>query len=122
MSKPEIIKIDDVEYVRRDLSCAKPADPIDGMPCVILRTYSAGVFYGYLKERKGKEATLLQARRMWRYFGASLSECAQSGTPDKSKCKFPEVVDKIELTEVIEVLYMTDKAKKSLDEVSVWKA
>jgi hypothetical protein len=59
---------------------------------------------------------------MWQWCGASLSECAQSGTPDKSKCKFPEAVDRIELLQAIEILDLTDKAKKSLDEVPTWRA
>ncbi len=92
------------------------------MEAVIVRTYSAGVFYGYLESRNGQEVVLRKARRMWQWYGASLSECAQSGTPDKSKCKFPEFVDKIELLNAIEILYLTDVAKKLLDEVPVWKA
>ena len=98
-------------------------EPITGgMRAVIVRTYSAGVFYGFLKERNGREVILVNARRMWQWFGASLSELAQSGTPDKSKCKFPEAVNEVLLLEAIEILNLTDKAKKSLDEVSVWKA
>lgn len=119
--KPETIKIDEVEYVRKD-SLTKEADKLGDWPCVIVRTYSAGVFYGYLESRDGKEVVLRKARRMWHWFGASLSECAQSGTPDISKCKFPEAVDKVILTEVIEILSLTAKAKKSLDSVPVWKA
>jgi hypothetical protein len=119
--KPETIKIDDIEYIRAD-SAGKQAKSFDGCPAVIVRTYSAGVFYGYLKCLNGKHAVLLKARRMWQWFGASLSECAQSGTPDISKCKFPEKVDKVELTEAIEILHLTDKALKSLDSVPVWKS
>lgn len=115
------VEINGTTYVKKS-SESKPAEDFEGMPAVIVRTYSAGVFYGYLKERNGKEGTLLKARRMWQWFGASLSECAQSGTPDKSRCKFPEAVDKIDLTEIIEILYLTEKAKKSLDEVEIWKA
>ena len=118
---PQTITIDDNEYVRKD-SISEKAESMDGMECVIVRTYSAGVFYGYLESREGKEAVLRKARRMWQWYGASLSECAQSGTPDQSKCKFPEAVNKITLTEVIEVLSITNKAKKSLDGVSIWKA
>ena len=119
--KPETIKIDDVEYVRKD-SVSETATKLDGMPCVIVRTYSAGVFYGYMQTRVGMEVTIVKARRMWRWYGASLSEVAQSGTPDKNKCKFPEAVDKIFLTQAIEILHLTEKAKKTLDEVPVWKA
>jgi hypothetical protein len=118
--KPEIIKIDDVEYVRRDLKKEEPL--LDGMKCVIVRTYSAGVFYGYLKRRNGQEITLLQARRMWKWFGASLSEVAQSGTPNKNNCKFPEKVGEVVLLQAIEILTLTVEAKRTLDEVEVWKA
>ena len=119
--KIETIMINNVEYVRKD-SLPKKADELNGMKAVIVRTYSAGVFYGYLESRNGKEVVLRNARRMWQWFGASLSECAQSGTPDKNKCKFPEAVDRVELLEAIEILDLTDKAKKSLDDVVVWKA
>jgi len=119
--KPETMKIDDVEYIRKD-SVSKKAESLDGMECAIIRTYSAGVFYGYIESREGKEAVIRNARRMWKWYGASLSECAQSGTSDPNSCKFPEAVDKIILTEVIEILSLTEKAKKSLDGVSVWRA
>lgn len=119
--RPETIKIDEIEYVRAD-QAHKKAEPLGSYPAVIVRTYSAGVFYGYLEARDGKEVVLRKARRMWQWFGASLSECAQSGTPDIHRCKFPEAVDKIELTEVIEILHLTEKAKRSLDSVPVWKA
>ena len=117
----ETITINNVEYVRKD-SLNQKAPGLDGMKAVIVRTYSAGVFYGYLESRNGQEVVLRNARRMWQWFGASLSECAQSGTPDKSKCKFPEAVDRVELLQAIEILDLTDKAKKSLDEVPTWKA
>jgi len=121
MSKSNIIKIDDVEYVRKDLISSN-APTLDGKKYVIVRTYSAGVFSGYLDSRNGREVVLLKARRLWQFFSASLSELAQSGTPDASKCKFPEEVDRVELLEAIEILDVTEKAKKSIDSVKVWKA
>jgi hypothetical protein len=121
MSKPTTIKIDEVEYIRKDLA-PTPAQSLDGRKYVIVRTYSAGVFAGYLDQRNGQEVVLLKARRLWQFFAASLSELAQSGTPDASKCKFPEEVDKVELLQAIEILDVTDKAKKSIDSVKVWKA
>lgn len=119
---PKTMMIDNVEYIRKEDAQSKTDYSEKGLRAVIVRTYSAGVFYGYLESLEGKHAVLRQARRMWQWFGASLSECAQSGTPDKSKCRFPEAVEKIELTEAIEVLELTVKAKKSLDSVKLWKA
>ena len=115
------VEINGTVYVKKGTE-SKQAEKLDGCRAVIVRTYSAGVFYGYLKSRDGKEGILLNARRMWKWYGASLSECAQSGTPNKDNCKFPEVVDRIDLTEIIEVLQLTEKALKSLNEVPVWKA
>ena len=33
---------------------------------VIVRTYSAGVHFGYLVAREGKEVRLTRSRRIWR--------------------------------------------------------
>ena len=80
MSEPKTIKIDDVEYVRAD-SLNKPAEKVDGMEYCIVRTYSAGVFAGYLKSRKGKEAVLINSRGIWKWTGAcGLSQLAKDGT------------------------------------------
>jgi len=63
MSNPESIKIDDVKYIREDLINPKLNTNIDGLPCVIARTHSAGVFYGYLLHKDGQELTLLNSNR-----------------------------------------------------------
>ena len=122
MSKLETIKLDDVEYVRKDSVATKAVD-VDGMQCVIVRTYSAGVFCGYMESRDGKEVVLRNARRLWMWVkAASLSELATKGTGDPSGCKFPCAVDKVLLTEAVEILDVTAKAKASIDEVPVWTA
>lgn len=90
-------------------------------PYVIVRTYSAGVFAGYLKSRDGKESVLIDARRLWYWDGAaSLSELAQRGSSKPQNCKFPCTVDEITVTETIEVLSVTEAAQKSIAEVPVW--
>ncbi len=72
---------------------------------VIARTYSAGVFAGILVSRKGKEATLKDARRLWHWAGAaSISELATRGTNKPLECKFPAPVGEVLLTEVIELV------------------
>lgn len=89
---------------------------------VIVRTYSAGVFAGYLKRREGKEVELTDARRIWYWSGAaSLSQLATDGTSNPSGCKFPCAVKNVILTEAIEILAVTPKAKKSIEDVPVWK-
>lgn len=90
---------------------------------VIVRTYSAGVFAGYLVSRKGQEVVLKNARRLWYWAGAaSLSELAMRGTSQPQKCKFPCEVDHIELLQAIEILDVTTAAKNTITEVPVWTA
>ncbi len=97
--------------------------PAKKLRYVIVRTYSAGVFAGYLVSRRGKEVTLKNARRLWYWAGAaSLSQLAQEGTSCPLSCKFPCAVDRIELTEAIEIIDGTEQARKSLEGVAVWSA
>ena len=117
-----IININGVDYVPVGETADTKAEQLDGLDYVIVRTYSAGVFAGYLKKREGKEATILQARRLWYWTGAaSLSQLAVDGTSSPDTCKFPCEVESIELTEVIEVLSVTEKAKLSINSVQRWK-
>lgn len=88
---------------------------------VIVRTYSAGVFAGYLKSKKGQEVILEKARRLWRWKGAaSLSQLAMEGSKYPNECKFPCEVDSIELTQAIEILSVTEKSRKNIASVPVW--
>ncbi len=88
---------------------------------VICRTYSAGVFAGNLESRNGKEVVLTNARRLWYWDGAaSLSQLAMEGTTKPKTCKFPIAVNRVELTEAIEILDVTPEAQKSIEEVPVW--
>lgn len=118
----QTIMINDIEYVRKDQITEK-AKSFDGMEYVLIRTYSAGVHVGYLKRRQGKEVELVKARRIYSWEGAAtLSQLAQSGTSKPDNCKFPEEVDELILTEAIEVIKVTEKAKQTIDSVKVWKA
>lgn len=123
MTDKNSLTIDGVEYIRKDsIPVTKQAEKIDGMPYVIVRTYSAGVFAGYLKKREGKEGIVLKARRIWYWDGAaSLSQLAVEGTSKPENCKFPEEVSQIVLTEIIEVLDCTEKAQDSIKGVKIWK-
>lgn len=103
------ININGEIYVKKSDVPVMAAD--DDMPYVIIRTYSAGVHAGYLKERNGKEVTLLNARRLWQWAGAfTLSEIAVNGVSKPDECKFSCVVPEILLTEAIEVIPCTAKA------------
>ncbi len=93
-----------------------------GRYCMV-RTYSAGVFAGTVEMLEGKAAKLTNARRIYYWDGAAtLSQLATDGTSKPEKCKFPVAVDEVFLTEVIEIIPITDKSKASIDSVSVWAA
>ncbi len=93
-----------------------------GKKYCIVRTYSAGVFAGYIDSREGKEVVMSNARRIYYWSGAStLSQLAMEGTCDPENCKFPCEVDKVLLTEAIEILECTEKAEKSIKSVKVWE-
>ncbi len=89
---------------------------------VIVRTYSAGVFAGNLEKKEGKEVVLRNARRLWYWKGASsLSQLAMEGVKCPDECKFPCEVDKVVLTEAIEILNTTETAEKNIKSVKIWQ-
>ncbi len=95
---------------------------VNNLKYVIVRTYSAGVFSGYLEKREGQEVTLKRARRLWYWDGsASLSQMAMEGTTKPSKCKFPCEVDSILLLNAIEILDCTERARINIAGVPIWK-
>lgn len=121
--KINTVTINDVEYVRKDDIEEVPAQELDGMQYVMARTYSAGVFAGYLKERDGMVTVLCNARRIWHWEGAAtLSQLAMQGTTKPNECKFPMEVNEVTLTETIEIIPCTEKARKSIASVPIWAA
>lgn len=102
MSNEITLIIDDVQttFVRKDsIQAALPAGPD-----VIIRTFSAGVHVGAIKERNGQEVTLVNARRIWSWKGAlSLSEVATAGVIRKDS-KISVAVPEITLLQAIEII------------------
>lgn len=91
-------------------------------PYVIVRTRSAGVFAGQLKEQTAEHVVLLQSRRIWFWDGAAtLSELANEGTSKPENCKFPAPIKGEHLLpEVIEIIETTPEAQRSIEAVPVW--
>ena len=97
-------------------------DALDIGEYVIIRSARAGVHAGILTMKAGQQARLENARRIWYWDGAaSLSQLAVDGTSAPENCKFPCAVDQITLTEVIEVIPCTEKARTSIEDVPVWE-
>lgn len=89
----------------------------------IIRTHSAGVHFGIVTKRDGKEVYLKNARRIWYWEGAaSLSQMAVEGVSKPEKCKFSVTIPTIILTEAIEIIPCTDKAANCILRVPEWKA
>lgn len=112
------IEINGVQYVQKD----QTAKQLDGMEYCIVRTYSAGVFAGYVEKRNGQEVTVRNARRLWYWDGAaSLSQLANEGVKKPNNCKFPAEVDKVELLQTVEILHCTEVARENIRKVPEWK-
>ena len=83
---------------------------------VIVRTYSAGVFFGTLAEKQGNEVILKNARRLRQWFareGMDLQGVATSGVvPEKSIITCP--VSK-QWIEAVEIISMTRTAIESIE-------
>ena len=109
--------INEVKYVPEGTNSIAPE--VDGMKYCVIRTYSAGVHIGYVKSRNSQDMILLNSRRLWNWTeGASLSQVAMEGCKSN---KFAMTLPEIELTDVIEVIPCSGKAKIVLDGIKEWK-
>ena len=82
---------------------------------VMIRTYSAGVWFGTLEQKAGNEVILKDARRLWRWWAAesiSISAVAIHGIK-RDKSKIVEPVDLVWL-EAIEIIPCTETAIDSI--------
>ena len=121
-TKVSEIEINGVKYVPKDSVSDNSASTLNGLEYKIVRTYSAGVFAGYLESRNGQEVVMREARRIFYWDGAaSLSQLATTGTSKPQNCKFPAPVSRVELLQAIEILDVTEKAQKSIASVGVWQ-
>ena len=83
---------------------------------VIIRTYSAGVWFGLLDKKSGNEVILINARRMWRWQcvrSISLSAVAVYGI-DTDKSKIAPAVSNVWL-EAIEIISCADFAISNIE-------
>lgn len=90
---------------------------------VIVRTYSAGVFYGTLKRKSGNEVILKDARRLWYWHAEksiSLSAVSLYGIKHDTS-KIAAEVHEIWL-EAIEIIPATEVAQKSIESAPEVKA
>lgn len=121
------VEVNGVKYVRKDsVTASQLAPAVDGKPCVLVRSYGAGVHFGYLENEEftpsGKVVTLSRTRRVWYWDGAaSLSQMALEGVNKPENCKFSVELESNEIVNVIETIPLTEKAMLNLYKVAVWK-
>lgn len=114
----EEIELNGKKYIDKSAIKARPALSIANKKHVLVRTYSAGVWVGYLKKREGREVTLIGARRLWKWSGAlDCSEIAMKGVGEPENCVFCGVTDEVLLLEAIEIFPTTAEARKKIDSV-----
>lgn len=123
-NKPNVISIDGVNYIKE--GDFKPAESVDGMKLCMIRSTDAGVFYGYIKSSEftpgGRAIVVNQCKRIHGWAGAcSITQLALEGTKKPKECRITDPTDNHEIMGIIELIPMTDVAKKSLDEVEIWK-
>src|ERR1035437_8961780 len=119
----ESVILNNEEYVKKS-SIKIEAQLIDGKPFVIVRSTTASPFFGYLEKEDdvAKTVVLVNARRIYYWAGAAtLSQLAESGTSKPNECKFPAPV-KVKISNVHEIYYATEEARKCLEAVKIWKA
>lgn len=93
-----------------------------GKKCVV-RTYSAGVWFGEIEQKAGNEVIVKNARRLWQWKAAqsiSLSAVAVYGVDPKG-CKFAPELGAVWL-EAIELIPCTAAAVASIEGVKDVKA
>lgn len=88
---------------------------IIGRKCII-RTYSAGVWFGTVLEKTKDECVIGDARRMWKWVttdkGITLSEVSLSGVTEDSRIQKP--VEKVWLQQ-IELIPCTKQAIENIE-------
>jgi hypothetical protein len=90
-----------------------------GKKCII-RCYASGVHYGTVSAHEGRQVTLTDSRRLWRWHtggksnGVSLSGVAVNGI-DAAKSTIEPVLPEITLLDALEIIPASDKAQASIE-------
>ena len=90
-----------------------------GKKCII-RCYASGVHYGTVSAHDGREVTLTNSRRLWRWHtggkskGVSLSGVALTGIDAKQSTVEP-VLPEITLLDALEIIPASDVSAASIE-------
>ena len=113
------IVIDGITYSpESELKATEAAKSVKGLTYCIVRTYSAGVWAGWVDLKVyGEKMFVTDARRLWRWWSEfTLSALATTGIKDgkESENKYAMPVEKVYLTGVIEIIPCTEVAKQQI--------
>jgi hypothetical protein len=88
---------------------------------VIVRTYSAGVFFAILKKIDKDTAILDSSRRIWKWVGATeLTDLAVHGVTDKVESRISVVSHGRIVLGVNEIILCSEKCIKNINSIKTW--
>ena len=88
----------------------------------IVRGDRSGVFFGKIAERNGSEVRMRKVRKLWYWDGAcAVEQLAKDGVSCPNNCKFTVTVEEMTITDAIQIIQCTEKAKESISGVKEWK-
>lgn len=120
--KIETLTIEGIEYVPKE-SITKMSNDVDGLKLCIIRTYSAGLWYGYVDyeaENTYSSVIIKNARRIWKWEGAfTASEISLHGMSNNSM--IAETLLEVKLNRVIELIPVSQKAKQIIDNIDKYE-
>ena len=126
MENLETITLNNTEYVKAGSIPQKANDSTEGLELVMIRSYGAGVFYGYLADKKaelnGINVVMRRCKRIhWWKDACSLTQLAIDGTTNKETRITDPLPHYHIIANVIEIIPMTKKAFENLEGIPVWK-
>lgn len=95
---------------------------MDHQEFYIVRGDRSGVFFGRITDRKEREVTLTNCRRVWYWAGAnSLSQLAAEGVKEPNACRIAVPVEELTVLDAIELIRCTDAAVANIKAVPEWR-
>lgn len=89
---------------------------------VVVRGIQSGVFFGILVDRNGQEVELKNSRNIWDWEGAAnLNQIATDGIKNLKNSRISMSVDTMVLTEICEIVLLSEKAIANLEGAKEWR-
>jgi hypothetical protein len=87
----------------------------------LIRSYSGGVWYGNIKTLNRDVCVLINARNIWNWEGAScLAQIAKEGIRSGKVSSLIDDPEGVYITQVCNILPMTEKAVNNLNSIEEW--